>query len=126
MKSIEKESQFQKYFSQAIKALWWWGYKMPDIGNVTKPFDWFIAYKWFIKATELKVAPTFKTNVFRLLKPHQITNLQALYPNGYVVCYYKKEKATSVFQMQPDTTLKEVVHLKRLVEACDYLLWKGS
>ena len=123
MISIGKESEFQTYFTRTIKHFWWWIYKMPDIWNVQKPFDSFIAYKWFIKAAELKIAPTYKTNVFRLLKDHQVTNLQSLYPNWYVVCYYKKEKATSVFQMQPDASLKEVIHLQKLSLVCQYLLW---
>jgi len=96
---------------------------MPDIGNVQKPFDTFISYKWYIKWVELKIAPTYKTNVFRLLKDHQVVNLKSLYPNAYVVCYYKKEQATSVFQMQTDTTLKEVIHLQKLSSVCQYLLW---
>lgn len=123
MKSIEKEKDFQTYFVQAIKHFWGWIYKIPDIGNVRKPFDTFIAYEWQIKAVELKIAPSHKTNVFRLLKDHQVANLKALCPNAYVVCYFKKEKATSVYQIQPDTTLKEVVSLKKLTEVCCYLLW---
>ena len=124
MISIEKEAQYQTFFTKAIRSLWWWIYKIPDIWNVRKPFDTFISYKWNIKAVELKIAPTYKTNVFRLLKEHQVSNLKSLYPNAYVVCYFKKEKATSVFQMQLDWILKEVIHLQKLISVCEYLLWK--
>ena len=123
MKSIEKEKDFQKYFVQAIKHLGGWIYKIPDIWNVKKPFDIFLAKNGQIKAVELKIAPTYKTNVKRLLKDHQIVNLQQLYPNAYVVVYYKKEKATSVYKMWHNANLNEVVHLRKLLEVCDYLLW---
>ena len=124
--SIQKEKDFQKFFTQAIKYLWWWIHKMPDVWNFRKPFDAFVSYKWHIKAVELKIANTHKTNVLRLLKDHQIENLKQLYPNAYVVCYFKKEKATSLYKMQPNWELMEIVNLKRLLEVCDYLLWINS
>ena len=123
---INNEKDFQRIFSKVIKHLWGWIYKIPDVGRNQKPFDNFIAYKWNIKAVELKVAPTNKTNVLRLLKDHQVSNLMSLYPNGYVACYFKKEKATSLYQMQTNWSLKEVLHLKKLLEVCGYLLWKDS
>ncbi len=122
MISIEKEKDFQAVFTKLIRQMWWWIYKIPDIWNVRKPFDTFISYKWNIKAVELKVAPTSKTNIKRLLKEHQIGNLKELYPNAFVLVYFKKEKASSLYQMKPNGNLEEIIHLKRLFVICDYLL----
>lgn len=122
--STINEKKFQKLFTQTIKHLWWWIYKIPDVWRNLKPFDAFICYKGLIRWVELKVANTTRTNIIRLFKPHQIANLSKLYPNWYVVCYFKKEKATSLYQMQTNWSLKEILHLKKLFEVCDYLLWK--
>ena len=125
MKSIVKESEYQTVFTKVVHHLWWWIYKIPDIWNVRKPFDCIVAKTdtSVIKAVELKVAPTYKTNVKRLLKEHQVSNLSKLSPYSFVLCYYKKEKASSLFKVNSNWDLEEVICLKKLVEVCDYLLW---
>ena len=125
LKSIEKEKDFQTFFTKIIKMKWGWIYKIPDIWNVQKPFDSLVAKtdKSVIKAVELKIAPTHKTDVFRLLKDHQVSNLWQLAPYSYVLCYYKKEKASSLFQVNLDWSLNEIISLQKLHLICDYLLW---
>lgn len=75
--------------------------KIPDIGNILKPFDAFLIVNWITIAIEFKYERW--PNWLDLLEPHQFAWLKKVFTSGWVsivIHYYKWD--IYFYQMQYD------------------------
>jgi len=93
----QNENEFQSMFNRFYIELWYWVYKIRDVGWDTKPFDCELKTRKRSYSIELKYERR-KTmiDVESLMKPHQIGNLrkiESLLPwTAFVVTYHRETK----------------------------------
>lgn len=103
-KKTEKNFKYEKescwYFFQHLRTTFTGAVieKIPDVWNFQKQYDWWMLYKSVYYAFECKHTKkpiTPKSNIFKLLEPHQAINLLKVIKNGwqsYVVIYSEADK----------------------------------
>lgn len=122
MKSIQNEKDYTTKFFNKAKKLWYWIYKIADVWFARKPFDSVLRTNRWDYYIEFKVAPTPKTNIERLLKPHQIKNLTHISKLGgkaIVIVWYKKTLETALYSI--DDLDNPILVSQELHQVFDYL-----
>ena len=122
MKEIKNEKEYTADFFKVARNKWYWIYKIADVWFARKPFDTILRTDKWDYYIEFKVAPTLKTNIERLLKPHQIKNLTHINKLGWktlVIVWYKKTLETAIYDITNLNTPIQVV--KELNQVFYYL-----
>ena len=120
--NFKNEREYTSLFSKMSRDKGYWFYKIADVWFARKPFDSILRTDKWDYYIEFKVANTNKTSIERLLKPHQITNLTHISKLGgkaLVIVWYKKDKATAIFDI--NNLNKPIQEVKELNQVFYYL-----